>query len=355
MKKLLLATLLVTLFLPLQAQVRWLGREYDFGSFREETGPQKGEVMLINEGAEPTLISRVKSTCGCTVAGYTDSLIEPGDTAKVWFTYNPAGRPGRFEKHIKVYTGPNEDLTSIKIYGTVIGSSESLKAKYPRQFGPMLLSDTDLAFGKTIYGRARHEYISGYNQGSDTLQITWSPAPKSLSLGLSSRKVAPGDLFTLGVYLNTRDEAAPGPIDYTLRIYPNSADTTLYAPLHISADVIPDTSALTEEQLRQAPFCMVYPSPINLGNVKEKPVKISFRIQNDGKSPLQIHRIGIPGSQALRVKQFPSRLDPGKSSEVKAEILPAQIPSGPFSLDIAVSSNDPLHPTRLLRVTGTRP
>ena len=121
-----MALLFTAALVPARGEVTWLSRTYDFGFFREEAGPQQGEVKLINLGPEPTVINRVKSTCGCTVAGFTEGLIEPGDTARVWFTYNPAGRPGRFEKHIKVYMGADNDVTSVTLKGTVIGNASSL-------------------------------------------------------------------------------------------------------------------------------------------------------------------------------------------------------------------------------------
>lgn len=340
---------------PLTAQVQWLQREYDFGAFREEAGPQRGEVRMVNAGSEPTAITRVKSTCGCTVAGYTEGLIEPGDTATVWFTYNPAGRPGRFEKHIKVYTGTDNHLTSITIKGTVIGSASSVAVKYPVEAGPMRLSTTRLALGKVVYGRARHEYISGYNVSTDTLDLAWTPEPRALSIGVSSRKVAPGDLFTIGVYFNSRDEAQVGPLQYDLRLYPNASDTTLYVPVSIEADVMPDTSGMSEEELRVAPSAMVYPTVMELGDLSGtgKAVKIRFRVRNEGKTKMHVRRIAIPGSQALRVKKMPSTIAPGKEHEVEAEILPAFLPDGAFALEIQVITDDPIHPCRTVRLVGT--
>ena len=84
--------------------IEWLSTSYDFGTFKEAEGPQTGCVRMVNHGPDETVINRVKSTCGCTVAEYTDGIIAVGDTAEVRFTYDPAGRPGRFSKSIKVYT-----------------------------------------------------------------------------------------------------------------------------------------------------------------------------------------------------------------------------------------------------------
>lgn len=350
------ALLAAVAVLPAAAQVKWLSQTYDFGVFREEAGPQQGEVRLVNTGSAPTAINRVKSTCGCTVAGFTEGLIEPGDTARVWFTYNPFGRPGRFEKHIKVYTGVDNDVTSITLKGTVIGSPASLASKYPVEAGPMRLSATTLDLGKVPYGRTRHEYISGYNQSTDTLHLSWSAVPLPVSPGVSSKTVAPGDLFSMGIYFNSRDEVETGPLEYEFRLYPHEDDENEYTTITIKADVEPDTSALSEQQLRDAPALTVSPALIDLGDVKagEKSRKISFRIDNEGKTEGRINRIFITGSRELTVKRMPQRVAPGASHEVKAELNLQEIPAGPFVREIVVTGNDPLHPSRTVKVVGIK-
>lgn len=358
MRRFLLSLLIMAgLIMSADAGIVWLEKEYNFGSFPEEGGPRKGQVRLVNEGSEPTVINRVKSTCGCTVAGFTEGLIEPGDTAFVWFTYNPTGRPGRFLKHIKVYTGADNDVTSIALSGTVIGSSSTLASNYPVEAGPMRLSTNAIGMGKVVFGRARHEYISGYNQSSDTLRLHWTSTPMPLSLGVSNKEVAPGDLFTLGIYFNSRDEAESGPVEYSFTLFPfeGEEDGKL---ITITADIVPDTSGMTEQEIRNAPSAMIYPTVIELGSLTpaDKPVKFEFNIRNEGHTPLDISRICLPGadSKALTIKQMPTRIKPGKEHKVKGSINPAEIQEeGPFVLEVQTVSNDLLHPSRTLRLVGT--
>ena len=347
--------LLTAFFLPAAAQILWLEKEYNFGSFPEEGGPRTGQVRLVNIGKEPTVINRVKPTCGCTVAGFTEGLIAPGDTASVWFTYNPAGRPGRFNKSIKVYTGAANDMTSISLIGTVIGSKSTLAANYPVDAGPMRLSTTALDLGKVIYGRARHEYISGYNQSTDTLHLRWTPIPAPLSLGVSSKEVAPGDIFTLGIYVNSREEHETGPVDYSFTLYPFEGDQDGHL-IKITGEIIPDTSQMSEQELRDAPSAMVYPTVIELGDISasDKPRKVEFTVRNEGRSQLNVSRVCLPGSKAFEVKQMPSHIKPGKEHKVTGMVYPDRIEGeGPFALEVQTVSNDPLHPSRIVRIVGT--
>lgn len=76
------------------------------------------------------MITGARPSCGCTGVAYPDDPIAPGDTVKFSFTYNPLGRPGRFEKSIRVYIG-DFDTATIRIRGNVLGTPESLSTLYP--------------------------------------------------------------------------------------------------------------------------------------------------------------------------------------------------------------------------------
>lgn len=338
--------------------IRWLSTEYDFGTIREEAGKAPGKVQFVNEGKEPTLIQRVKATCGCTGVRYSEELIEPGDTATVWFDYNPTGRPGRFEKHIKVYTGEGNDLTSITIRGTVIGAPQSLSTKYPAVYGPLRLSSERIPMGETVYGTSRHEYIHGYNQGSDTLRLSWGETPRCLSLGASSLAVAPGDLFTLSVYMNTRDGAEPGTMDVPVKLYATTGQESVEATLHVMAVIKPDYSALSGKDLRDAPAINIYPTTLEAGRLQadaRKPVKLEFNVQNEGKTPLSVRRVHCPSApSSVKVKSMPKTLKAGAQGRVRLEVDPQSLPTGNFKVAVEVVSDDPLHPVRTVYMVGTR-
>lgn len=337
--------------------IRWLATDYDFGSFKEAEGRKTGCVKFVNEGSEPTAINRVKSTCGCTVARYTEGEIAPGDTATVSFTYNPAGRPGRFLKHIKVYTGIDNRVTSITLRGTVIGAPQTLAKEYPVEAGALRLSTDTLRMGHITQGASRNEFIHGYNQSSDTLRLGWDGVPRALSLGVSSRDVAPGDIFTLSIYLNTAELADPGGnvMRFGITSTPRGGKTYVI-PFTVDAYVDPDLSALTPEDMKVAPLATIYPTVVELGTVTatDRKIKLKVSIVNDGKSALQVKRVYSPQMKIERKGRFPFSLKPGKSKEMEIEVDASLIPAGLFNIPIDVLTSDPLHPSRSFRIVGVR-
>lgn len=339
------------------AQLEWLATEYDFGAFPEAGGPRSGEVRFINRGKRPTSINRVRLTCGCTSEAHTEGEIAPGDTAIVRFTYNPIGRPGRFEKSIKVYTGDADDLTTVKMRGTVIGAPQTLEKDYPYVTGPLRYDTRAVDFGKVRFGTSRHQFIVVYNQSHDSIRPVLAGSDRSLDVGISTPVIAPGDLATISLYLNTRDLTEMGPMEFSLSITADAAAGDSVAIIPIKAEIHPDTGHLTAQQIEHGPRTEVTPRLIDLGSVDLKLVKhpdvypLSFMISNEGESLLNVTRIfarGLP----MRVKRYPATLKPGKNGRVEATVDLRKIPAGPFNFKIEVMSDDPIHPVVTLTLCG---
>lgn len=336
--------------LAAKGEIRWLATTYDFHAFREAAGPQRGELRFVNLGPDTTIINRVKPSCGCTAADYTTDLIAPGDTATVSFEYNPAGRPGPFAKSLKVYTGINNDISILRLVGTVIGAPESLDSRYPEVVGPLRLSDKRLMSGEVPYGKAAHRMFSVYNQSSDTIRPAASSESDALSVDFSTNAIPPGELATVSVYFNSRQAEKMGVQDYIVRIKPDE-DLAETFDIIFTANVVADTSGLTAEQLAVAPLVEVLPELIDLGTCLpggEK--KFDFILSNAGKSPLVIKRIYAPGG-GVAVRKAPVRLGAGKTGKVEAALMvPAA--QGAFAVRLDVLSTDPLHPVKTIKIVG---
>ena len=189
------------------AAVRWLETDYDFGVMKESAGRQTGFARFINEGPDTTFIAYVRPSCGCTDADWTREPLAPGDTASVSFTYNPVGRPGMFEKTVKVYVGPEKERHVIRIRGTVVGTPETLALHYPIDCGSLRLSQRLFDLGDVRLGTGRHVFLQMVNVTMDSITPSWEN-PKGLSVDVTPRTLGPGDTATMGTYLNSSSDAA---------------------------------------------------------------------------------------------------------------------------------------------------
>ncbi len=89
--------------------------EHDFGKTIQ------GEMIrysfkFTNTGKSDLLISKVSTSCGCTVSNYSNQPIEPGEPGLIEVIFDSRGRKGFQNKTITVLanTSPNKTVLRIK-------------------------------------------------------------------------------------------------------------------------------------------------------------------------------------------------------------------------------------------------
>ena len=109
--------------------------EHDFGKINEADGRVSTVFEFKNEGMTPLVLSNVRASCGCTTPKWTREPIEPGQTGEITVTYNPSGRPGRFQKTITVTSNATEGTKKLTIKGEVIPKTATPVDMYPVKMG----------------------------------------------------------------------------------------------------------------------------------------------------------------------------------------------------------------------------
>ncbi len=102
-------------------KIHFIETVHDFGTIREADGPVSHEFQFDNAGSAPLIIIRTIASCGCTKPQYPKAPLKPGKHDKIKVTYNPAGRPGEFDKTITVTSNdPKQRKIRLRIKGNVI-------------------------------------------------------------------------------------------------------------------------------------------------------------------------------------------------------------------------------------------
>lgn len=332
--------------------LKWLSTEYDFGTFREKDGLRHGAVSFVNTGTEPTVINSVRTSCGCTAARWPEGEIAPGDTATVRFSYNPAGRPGRFEKTVRIYTGEGNNLTTIRIFGNVIPDSATLAATYPYSAGPLHVSARSVMLGQLDYGKPRSGFIYVFNAGHSPLRLSWGKLPEPITSGMSSDTVPPGNSAGLGLYYNSRAETELGPHQYNLTLMASDGVRSYEMPVELTVNLIPVVN-ITAEEAAEGARLDIREKIDCIGTVRAgRATGFRFELSNGGNSPLVISRV-YSRDQNIRLKKYPRTVRPGAKATIEGSYTPSESDaSGAFSKQITILSNDPVHPVENVRVTG---
>ncbi len=76
---------------------------------------------FTNTGDAPLLITKVKTTCGCTVPSYSKAPIMPGETGELNIKYDTK-RLGAFTKTVTVTSNAEGGNKILKIKGNIVAS-----------------------------------------------------------------------------------------------------------------------------------------------------------------------------------------------------------------------------------------
>ncbi|NOR88368.1 MAG: DUF1573 domain-containing protein [Bacteroidales bacterium] len=92
--------------------------EYDYGTmFQNADG--SAYFAYTNKGKEPLILSRVKSSCGCTIPKWSRQPLMPGQTDTIKVKYDTK-RLGSFHKSITISSNAKKQSVVLKIKGKVI-------------------------------------------------------------------------------------------------------------------------------------------------------------------------------------------------------------------------------------------
>lgn len=335
--------------------VEWLDNAVDFGVFHEAAGNPTLKLRMVNSGTEPVVITGTRVSCGCTLASYTEDPVLPGDTAYVAVTYNAKGRPGKFDKTVKVYVG-DDYMRSFPVRGTVIGAPQTLENQYPLAAGPLRLSGKGVYIGEVKKGETRQSFINAYNQSSDTITVRIAEHEKMLSIDASAEKIAPGELATYSVYFNTLDEPEYGFVGRFMKFTAESPDgtvTSLSVPAEVN--VVQNFSNLTPEMEKNAPRIELLPDRLDAGRLEsDKEIVLKFKIKNSGKTTMRVERIYSLNSD-ITVKNSKGEVKPGNEMKVELTFNPSSLSEGVFNIPVFIIANDPHSPVTTLSVVGERP
>lgn len=129
MMKRLLTTVCLSLLwgctaLMAQAVIKFEKTSHNFGTFPEEK-IVSCVFKFTNTGNESLVIQQAFPSCGCTVADFTKTPVEPGKTGEVKVSYNGKNRfPGSFKKSITIRSNASNSMVRIYIEGNMTAKDE---------------------------------------------------------------------------------------------------------------------------------------------------------------------------------------------------------------------------------------
>ena len=328
--------------------------EHDFGKINEDGGRVSVVFEFKNEGMAPLVLSNVRASCGCTTPTWTKEPVEPGQVGSITVTYNPNGRPGRFQKTVTITSNATEPTVKVYIKGEVIPKAAKPVNKYTIAVGALNMREKTLDLGTIKKGQNKSgemEYAN-LSQAEHTVDLATNAADAFLIHQVTLATVKPEETGKFVFAVETKDNKFYGPVEaYAYVVVDGKRDISETFKLTVKANIVEDFSNLTQEQKQQAPIIEV-PAEFNIGNVAAgKVVKYGFPIKNSGVNPLEVRRAYATDSR-LTLKA-PKPVKSGKKGVVTAEINTKGLEPGAYSREVVIITNDYVNPIKKVRLNFT--
>ncbi|WP_163718182.1 DUF1573 domain-containing protein [Mangrovibacterium lignilyticum] len=332
-----------------QAKIVFETTEHDFGSFKEAAGPQAYNFAFQNSGATPLILNNVQASCGCTTPEWTKKPIAPGEKGFIKVSYNPANRPGAFNKSITVTSNGETPRTILRIKGTVEQREKTIAELYPREIGPVRAKSNHIAFVKIKENEVATDSLEIVNDSDSPVSLDFKTPPENLTVKVVPATLQPKEK---GSVIVTYDASKVNTYGFVMhRIYLNVDGKADYRnSIGVSATIEEDFSALTPEELATAPVATFNDETHDFGDIKEgDKVECVFNLKNTGTRDLIIRNVKTScGCTAVT----PEKKIIGADESVPLKVVfNSKGKRGRQNKAITVITNDPKNPTTILRIS----
>lgn len=326
--------------------------EHDFGKFREEAGRQKFDFVVMNTGNQPLVIQNIVASCGCTTPEWTKSPIPPKGTGTVTAIYDPANRPGQFNKTLSVYTNSKPEVVVLSIKGEVVPKEKTVEELFTFPVGKVRFESNHLAFTNVLKTEKKIKVMQIINPSSSPVKVEFEGVPAYLTLKANPETLKPGAKGVIeGTYDATKNQSWGNVSDMIKVKTDGEIQQNVY--YYVSANLVEDFSKLSGEELANAPVFKVDQTTVDLGKIEGATAnEVEFKFANTGKSDLILRHIRSScGCTAVQQGIQGQGIKPGESSSIKATFNSGSY-KGKVTKAIYVYTNDPKNSEVVLMLTA---
>jgi len=274
---------------------------WDFGVInQEEVVTHVFEVR--NLGETELVISKVRSSCGCTAALVSSSEVAPGSSSEIKVIFNSSGFRGKISKYIYVESNdPDEPVSKLTITATVEAPPQPI----------IELIEDSWDFGLVTEGERPTYTLSVLNTGEQELLLSKiTTSPHCTAELLSTNSILPGKMGKISICCDSTGQK--GPVKEYLFIDTNDPfGETIVFP--ITGYVIEPKTELT-----------IFPIFLDLGTINQgEKCTATIKLRNWGERKIKIININS-SSQLIIIGSSSEEVDPGRETKINVTLSPGE-------------------------------
>lgn len=315
--------------------------------------PATAVFTIKNEGDKPLVISNVTTSCGCTVADWTQTPIAPGATGMVSSTFD-AKALGHFRKSIGVYCNASDRPVYLTLRGEVSADPKNYTLTHPYGIGAIRLDKDAIEFDDASKGEKPTMEILVANTSNEVYTPVLMHLPPYLEAVAMPEKIGKKGTGKIRITLDTDKLPKFGLTTSTVYLsrFPGDKVGDENA-IPVSAVLLPDFSQISQQQRLNPPAVELSAQELSLPPLAEDEKKsMKIVVKNVGKSNLEITDLQVFNS-ALGVQLKKRVLKPGASTKMKITAYGKYLKKVKGTPRVLMITNDPNCPKVIVRVNVT--
>ena len=323
---------------------------HDFGDVKEEVGKIEHSFNFTNSGSLPLVIHNVRASCGCTSPEWSRQPIAPGAKGFVKVTFDPANRPGNFNKTITVTANTEEANTVLRITGNVTAKPQTIDDLYPRSVGSLRFKSTHISFTRIGPDEKKSEEVELINTSDKPVSIDFDRVPSHVSMKATPQILQPGQEGKITATYDAGINKEWGFV-YDQIFLKLNGEVNYKDRLSINANIQEDFANWSQAEKDKAAKINVDDKVFDFGEISQgQKTSHTYVISNEGKSDLIIRKVKAScGCTAITPEK--TVIAAGEKTTIKAE-FDSTGKSGRQNKSITVITNDPMASNILLRIQG---
>ncbi len=312
--------------------------------------PKRVTMGFANKGDQPLEISSVHPSCGCIMASYTATPVNPGERGEFTITFD-ARMLGSFHKEIELMTNASDTPYYLSLEGTVVKEAQDRSEDFPIDLGNVRLQTNYLEFDDVNKGDKPVGEIRFVNMERTAYRPELMHLPPYLSAKYEPEDVPPGKVGKIILTLDSERLIHMGLSQtsvYLARYLGDKVSET--NEITISAVLLPDFSGLTEAQLASAPESFMPETSIDFGQMgKRRKLSKTLMLLNIGKSDLHIQHVQV-FNKAVAVSVGSKTVKPGKSTKIKITVFAEYLKKAKIRPRVLLITDDPKHAKQTVNI-----
>lgn len=183
----------------------FVAKDIHIGTLSEDDAPVAYRFTFSNVSKKSITLTKVTTSCGCTVARFDRKEILPGKQGSITLTFNPFEKAGTVDMKAFVYTNLSSQWPTAKIalIGEVTPTANEWKG-YPCAMGALRLKRNKISFNELTRKTTSTERMVVVNSGKKPLCLSALMIPRYARFRTEPEVIPPGEQADIVITIDGR-------------------------------------------------------------------------------------------------------------------------------------------------------